>query len=130
MRIFLFIAVLALSNNCIGECIHFGKESRLGVDGGRGTHGLLDGTMSIDCLKFIGIEKEEQHFYGILRDDRNNKYRVRVGTSIGIYGGPITEITNDKIIYEDYIEENGEWRAVRREMLLVEPDRLFKKDKH
>ena len=58
MRTFLFLAVLSFSNNCIGDCIHFGKESRLGVDDGRGTYGLLDGTMTIDCLKFIGTEME------------------------------------------------------------------------
>jgi len=123
MRIFLFIAVLSFSNTCVGDCIYFGKESRLGVDGGRGTYGALDGTMTVDCLRFIGIEIEGQHVFGLLEDDRNNKYRVTVGTYIGKYGGPITEITNNKIIYEDYVEENGEWRRITREMLLNESNK-------
>ena len=128
MRILLFITVLCFSEISTGDCIHYEKGNRLGVDDGPGTYGLLDGTMTIDCLKFIDIEKEGQQIFGILKDDQGKKYRVKVGSNIGRYGGEITEIKNNKIIYETYIEENDGWQLITREMILNKSNKSFEKD--
>ena len=129
MRILLFIIVLSFSEISIGDCIHYEKGNRTGVDDGPGTYGLLDGTMTIDCLKFIAIEKVEQQTFGVLEDDQGKKYRVKVGSNIGRYGGEITEIKNNKIIYEDYIEENGEWKLITGEIILNKSNRSFENNK-
>ena len=129
MRILLFIIVLSFSEISIGDCIHYEKGNRPGVDDGPGTYGLLDGTMTIDCLKFIAIEKVEQQTFGVLEDDQGKKYRVKVGSNIGRYGGEITEIKNNKIIYEDYIEENGEWKLITGEIILNKSNRSFENNK-
>lgn len=92
-----------------------GRE--LGVDDGAGVNGPLDGTMSIECLRFIKTEMIRSQRIAILIDDRNKLYRVSVGSSIGRPSGLIKAITAETIFYYHYYKDKGgSWHEIVREL--------------
>ena len=107
---------LACGNVVFAECKHFPAKPE-GVDDGRGTLGPLHGTMTLDCLRFVGMQQQDGKSWGIVQDDRGKKYRVYTGSAIA--DGVVKHISETGLIVDVFVEKNGDWHIAQRTLSLV-----------
>ena len=118
-QILLFLPFILISGFSVAECQHF-PYPVLGIDDGPGSYGPLDATMTLDCLELIETGIQYGQHYGIVRDDKGLRYRVKIGTPIGV-GGIVMGITYNKLIIDLPVERNGAWILISKEMPLKKP---------
>jgi hypothetical protein len=76
---------------------------------GPGSFGALDGTVTLDCLKYVGSIEQNGAEYVLIRDERDTVHRLRIGDRMGENGGVISRIDKDAIYVNQYIKRDGKW---------------------
>lgn len=110
---FLLGSALAFGNTVFAECKRF-PANQNGVDDGPGTLGPLHGTMTLDCLRFVGMQQQDGEVWGIVKDDQGKKYRVHAGSAIA--HGVVKHISETRMIVDVFVEKNGDWHIIQQTM--------------
>jgi type IV pilus assembly PilP-like protein len=77
---------------------------------GPGSFGALDGTVSLDCLKYVGSIQLRDTEYVLIQDERGTVHRLTTGDRMGENGGVISRIDNDTIYVQQRLKRDGKWR--------------------
>ena len=73
--------------------------------------GKLSPTMSLECLKLVGITESSETKIAIIEDDQGRVYRLKKNDPIGENYGMIVSINvTDITIVQLVQDENGEWK--------------------
>jgi hypothetical protein len=76
---------------------------------GPGSFGALDGTVSLDCLKYVGSIQLRDTEYVLIQDERGTVHRLTTGDRMGENGGVISRIDNDTIYVQQRLKRAGKW---------------------
>lgn len=63
----------------------------------------------LDSLKFVGILKQDNQLWALIRDPEKKVVPVKVGNYMGQNYGRIISIKNDEIKLEETIKNSGTW---------------------
>ena len=96
-----------------GECVHL--ESNTTDLDGPGSRGLLQDTMTLDCLTFLGIETRDGVTVAQIRDDQGRIFDIQLGDYIGENTGQVVKIEPHAIYVEQIIQSDDKrWLQVER----------------
>jgi type IV pilus assembly protein PilP len=63
----------------------------------------------LDALKFVGILKQGNELWGLIKNPEKKIVPVQVGNYMGLNYGRIISIKNDEIKLEETIKDSGTW---------------------
>lgn len=63
----------------------------------------------LDALKFVGILKQDNETWALIKEPSKQIARVRVGNYMGLNYGKIISIKNDVIKLEESVRNSGAW---------------------
>src|SRR5262245_20237668 len=90
--------LLALSTAAMAdECMRLVPDKRPPGTGGPGSSGPLQDLLTLGCLRFVDVTREDDKVYATLIDERGASHRVMPGSMVGENNGRITEITEARI---------------------------------
>lgn len=78
--------------------------SKAGKKGGSKIAGNLE-SYDIGDFTAVAIAKKGSHYYALLIAPDNKSYTVKEGTVIGLHNGKVVQITSNKILIKEYVED-------------------------
>ena len=79
---------------------------------GPGSFGELHGTVTLDCLKYVGSNQKNGIELVLIKDERGKVHVLRRGSYMGENAGVISRIDPDAIYINQIIDRNGQWEEV------------------
>lgn len=114
MRLFLVIAMCALSYTVAAECVRY-KPPPKGTPpdpDGPGSWGELQDTVTLDCLRYVGSIEWNGKEHVLIRDERGKLHKLQLGDFMGENTGRIVKIDAAAIYVEQIVKRNDEWQPV------------------
>ena len=109
------ILACAFSATAQAECVRWKpdpKSARPPDFDGPGSFGPLHGTVTLDCLKYVGSIQQGGVEHVMVRDERGTVYRLKVGDYVGENGGIISRIDNEAIYIKQLVRRNADWEEI------------------
>jgi type IV pilus assembly protein PilP len=79
---------------------------------GPGSFGPLHGTVTLDCLKYVGSIEKDGVEHVMIRDEQGTVHRLKVGDYMGENGGVISRIDDSTIYINQRVKRDGKWKEV------------------
>ena len=79
---------------------------------GPGSFGPLHGTVTLDCLKYVGSIRKSGTERALIKDEKGEVHVLGLGSYIGEHGGVIGRIEPDAIHIKQIVNRNGRWEEV------------------
>ena len=107
------VCLCSVSSSVTAECLRYTPKLDAPPDlDGPGSFGELQDTVTLDCLKYIGIAKKSGRDYVLIKDDRGKIHELRRGSYMGENTGIIKNFDRHAIYIEQMVNRNGEWVPV------------------
>ena len=89
-----------------GKCIHFDLDYNTPNLDGPGSWGPLHDTLTLDCLRYVEMQKEDDQLIALIEDDRGNVHQVRVGDFMGENTGRVVRIEKNAVHLVQIIKDS------------------------
>jgi len=114
------LALLVIATDASAQCMRVvpkDPKSPPDVDG-PGAFGPLQGTLTLDCLRFEGVIYHGKQPIALVRDERGRTYRIKVGDAVGEHGGIVRAISPKRIRLLQLVSDgDGGWVEVTNYLL-------------
>jgi hypothetical protein len=110
----LAICVLLGCATAAGQCMRV-VEKQVWKGLTPGSFGPLQGTLTLDCLKFKGVATKGKELIAILEDEKGKSYKVLRGDLVGESNGEVTEVTPCRLTITQTVPDGiGGWLEQKR----------------
>jgi Tfp pilus assembly protein PilP len=59
----------------------------------------------VDEIKLVAILWDTKQYYALITLPDNKSYTIRKGTTLGLYGGKVEDITKDKVLIREHVKD-------------------------
>ena len=105
---FALVLACAIAAPAAAECQRTPVGQGPEIDG-PGSFGALDGTVTLECLRYVGSVEMRGTEYVLIQDERGTVHRLKTGDRMGENGGVISRIDNDTIYVQQHLKRAGKW---------------------
>ena len=115
------LALLVIASDASAQCMRLvPKDPKAPPDtfDGPGFYGPLGGTLTLDCLRFEGVIYHGKQPIALVRDERGQTYRIKVGDAVGEHNGKVRAISAKRIQLVQLVSDgDGGWVEVTNYLL-------------
>ena len=109
-----FALACALPSAATAACIRTGPSAKAPPElDGPGSFGPLHGTVTLDCLKYVGSIEMGGVEQVLIRDEQGTIHRLKVGDPMGENSGVISRIDETTITITQRVQRGkGKWQEI------------------